>query len=80
MLNSLAALPILLNLLIVDAETKEPLTGVRVQTNNHIYYSDFDGNVNLPNDEKILNIDYVSYKPVSNISLENDTTIQLDSK
>jgi hypothetical protein len=69
----------LFNLLFVDSKTNEPLTGVRVQTESAIYYSDFDGNVKLPENEKILNVNFISYKPIDKSFNSKDTIINLQS-
>ena len=68
---------ILIKILFVDAETKETLPAVKVVTNEHTYYSNLDGYVSIPNNEKIVSINYISYSDISNISLKNDTTITL---
>jgi len=62
----------------LDVETKETLPAVKVTTDKSIYYSNFDGYVNIPNDEKVLRISYNTYKSVDNIKVNNDTTILLN--
>jgi hypothetical protein len=76
----LSIIPILFNLLIVDAKTKEPLTGVRVQTDKAIYYTDFYGSVDIPNNEKVYTISYVSYQSVDSLNTNRDTIVKLLEK
>jgi hypothetical protein len=68
----------MIKILFQDVETKETLPAVKVITDKQIYYSNFDGYVNIPNDEKVLKITYNTYKIVENVKLENDTTIMLN--
>lgn len=71
------ALFILIHIQILDFKTNETLPAVSIQTNKSIYYTDFDGKVNIPNDEKIVNISCISYENITNITLFNDTIITL---
>jgi hypothetical protein len=68
----------MIKILFQDVETKETLPAVKVITDKQIYYSNFDGYVNIPNDEKVLKITYNTYKTVENVKLGNDTTIMLN--
>lgn len=61
----------------LDVETKETLPAVKVTTDKKIYYSNFDGYVSIPNDEKVLKITYNTYKTIENVNVGNDTTIML---
>ncbi len=61
----------------LDVETKETLPAVKVTTDKSIYYSNFDGYVNIPNDEKVLKVTYNTYKSVENFKSDSDTTILL---
>ena len=67
----------LIKLTIIDINTNEKLPGVKVETNQNIYYSNLDGVINIPNNEKILNIDYISYENIQQIVVKKDTTITL---
>lgn len=68
---------IIIHLQIVDSRTKEALTAVTINTNKTIYYSDFDGNVNIPDNEKIIKISHISYNDLTNFNLHTDTIISL---
>ena len=61
----------------LDVQTKETLPAVKVTTDKKIYYSNFDGYVSIPNDEKVLKVTYNTYKTVENVNVNNDTTIML---
>ena len=61
----------------LDVQTKETLPAVKVTTDKKIYYSNFDGYVNIPNDEKVLKVTYNTYKSIGNVTVVNDTTIML---
>ena len=74
----LLILPILFNILFVDNKTNEPLTGVKVETQTKVYYSDFEGHVTIPNDEKVLKISYISYSDIKADSIKSDTLIRLN--
>jgi hypothetical protein len=71
-------LTFIIRILFQDVETKETLPAVKVMTDKQIYYSNFDGYVNIPNDEKVLKITYNTYKTVENVDLKKDTTILLN--
>jgi hypothetical protein len=71
-------LALMIKVWFLDVETKETLPAVKVTTDKSIYYSNFDGYVNIPNDEKVLRISYNTYKSVDNIKVNNDTTILLN--
>ena len=73
------ALVILIHLQIIDVKTKETLPAVSVKTDKSIYYSDLDGNVTIPNNEKIINIGQVSYEDINNLVLSKDTILELKS-
>lgn len=68
---------ICIHLQIIDFKTKETLPAVSVITNKAHYYTDFDGSVNIPNDEKIIKVSHISYNDVTNLKLNNDTVITL---
>lgn len=77
-MNIIASLFIFCNLLLVDSSTKEPLVGVKVQTEKHTYYSDYNGSVDIPKGEKVLSISYISYTNVSkSFTCKSDTVIRL---
>jgi hypothetical protein len=61
----------------LDVQTKETLPAVKVTTDKKVYYSNFDGYVTIPNDEKVLKVTYNTYKTVENVNVGNDTTIML---
>jgi hypothetical protein len=60
---------------IIDVESKELLTGVKVETEDDILYSDFDGIVSTKS--KIKNIEYISYELSS---FKNDTIFLTKNK
>jgi hypothetical protein len=64
-------------ILFLDSQTEETLTGVKVQTNQGIYYSNLDGEVFIPTEEEVLSVSYVSYKTKNDITLSNDTIMSL---
>lgn len=68
---------LIFNILFVDNKTKEPLTGVKVETEKSVYYSDFDGNVSIKGNEKILKVSYVSYNSIEKSFNPKDTIIKL---
>ena len=72
-------LPIQFKLLLLDGQTNEKLFGVRVETNNKTYYTNLQGEVSIPKDEKIKKISYISYSDVNNIKITNDTILTLKS-
>lgn len=61
----------------LDVQTKETLPAVKVTTDKKVYYSNFDGYVTIPNDEKVLKVTYNTYKTVENVNVDKDTTIML---
>ena len=61
----------------LDVQTKETLPAVKVTTDKKVYYSNFDGYVTIPNDEKVLKVTYNTYKTVENVNIEKDTTIMM---
>ena len=61
----------------LDVQTKETLPAVKVTTDKKVYYSNFDGYVTIPNDEKVLKVTYNTYKSIENVTVVNDTTIML---
>lgn len=71
-------LPILFNLLFIDPQTNEKLPGVRVETPNKVYYSNFDGEVSIPNNENITKISYISYQTIEESHIVGDTIIRLN--
>ena len=64
-------------ILFLDSQTDETLTGVKVETDHGIYYSNLDGEVFIPTEEKIISVDYVSYVSLDNLKSQSDTTIHL---
>lgn len=64
-------------ILFLDSQNQETLTGVRVETNNGVYYSDLSGEVFIPTEEKIISVDYVSYISLDELQPKSDTTIHL---
>ena len=64
-------------ILFLDSQNQETLTGVRVETNNGVYYSDLSGEVFIPTDDKVLSVSYVSYETKNGVTLSNDTIISL---
>jgi hypothetical protein len=70
-------LALMIKVWFLDVETKETLPAVKVTTDKSIYYSNFDGDVNIPNDEKVLKVTYNTYKSVENFKSDSDTTILL---
>jgi len=71
-------LALMIKVWFLDVETKETLPAVKVTTDKSIYYSNFDGYVNIPNDEKVLKVTYNTYKSVENVNIVKDTTILLN--
>ena len=43
-------------IIFLDSQTDETLTGVRVETNQGTYYSNLDGEVFIPTDDKVLSV------------------------
>jgi hypothetical protein len=70
-------LALMIKVWFLDVETKETLPAVKVTTDKSIYYSNFDGYVNIPNDEKVLKVTYNTYKSVEDFKVDSDTTILL---
>ena len=64
-------------IIFLDSQNQETLTGVRVETNNGVYYSDLSGEVFIPTDDKVLSVSYVSYETKNGVTLSNDTIISL---
>ena len=64
-------------ILFLDSQTDETLTGVKVETNQGVYFSNLDGEVFIPTEEKIISVDYVSYISLDDLSSQSDTTIHL---
>ena len=64
-------------ILFLDSQTQETLTGVRVETNNGVYYSDLSGEVFIPIEEKVFSVSYVSYESKNDVTLLNDTIITM---
>ena len=64
-------------ILFLDSQTEETLTGVKVQTNQGVYFSNLDGEVFIPTEEEVLSVSYVSYKTKNDITLSNDTIVSL---
>jgi hypothetical protein len=75
----LTLLPILIKLIFIDSNSGEQLGGVRVETDNKIYYSDLNGVILIDQKETIKSVKYVSYQKIGGIKLTNDTTINLKS-
>jgi hypothetical protein len=70
-------IPILFKLLFVDIQTNEKLAGVKIETDNETYYSNFSGEVIIPKTEKIKRISYVSYETKETFQVLQDTLISL---
>ena len=64
-------------ILFLDSQTDETLTGVKVETNQGIYFSNLDGEVFIPTEEEVLSVNYVSYISLENVLSQSDTTIHL---
>ena len=64
-------------ILFLDSQTEETLTGVKVQTSHGIYYSNLDGEVFIPTEDKVLSVSYVSYETKNGVTLSNDTIMSL---
>jgi hypothetical protein len=75
----LTLLPILIKLIFIDSNSGEQLGGVRVETDNKIYYSDLNGVILIDQKEIIKSVKYASYQKIGGIKLTNDTTINLKS-
>lgn len=61
----------------LDIQTKDTLPAVKVTTDKKVYYSNLDGYVDIPKDEKVLKITYNAYKTIENVKVDSDTTIML---
>jgi hypothetical protein len=61
----------------LDIQTKDTLPAVKVTTDKKVYYSNLDGYVSIPSDEKVLKVTYNTYKTIENLNVNNDTTIML---
>lgn len=61
----------------LDVQTNDTLPAVKVTTDKKIYYSNFDGYVSIPSDEKVLKVSYNTYKSVENFDVKKDTSIYL---
>lgn len=68
---------LLIKILFVDVQTNETLPGVRIQTEHNIYYSNLDGYLILPKNEKILDISSISYQNIKKLNITKDTVINL---
>ena len=64
-------------IIFLDSQTDETLTGVKVQTTQGTYYSNLDGEVFIPTDDKVLSVSYVSYETKNGVTLSNDTIMFL---
>lgn len=64
----------------LDVQTKDTLPAVKVTTDKQVYYSNLDGYVNIPKEEKVLKITYNTYKTIENVKVDSDTTIMLIQK
>jgi hypothetical protein len=64
-------------IIFLDSQTEETLTGVKVQTSQGIYYSNLDGEVFIPTEDKVLSVSYVSYETKNGVTLSNDTIMSL---
>lgn len=71
---------ICIHLQIVDSKTKETLPAVTITTNKGIYYSDFDGNVSIPDGEKIVKVSHIAYNDLTDLNLKSDTVISLKER
>lgn len=68
---------LLIKILFVDVQTNETLPGVIIQTEHNIYYSNLDGYLILPKNEKILDISSISYQNIKKLNITKDTVINL---
>jgi hypothetical protein len=74
------ALLLFIHLQVIDSKTKETLPAVTITTNKAIYYSDFDGNVTIPDDEKIIKVSHIAYNDLTDLNLKTDTIISLKER
>ena len=65
-------------ILFLDSQTDETLTGVKVETNHGVYFSNLDGEVFIPTEEEVLSVSYVSYETKNGLTLSNDTIMSLN--
>jgi hypothetical protein len=65
-------------ILFLDSQTDETLTGVKVETNKGVYFSNLDGEVFIPTEEEVMSVSYVSYEEKNGITISNDTIISLN--
>ena len=72
------ALFTLLTIKFLDSATNESLPAVCVKTDKKTYYSDFNGNVTLPDTEKVLSVGLISYSDMKDIVVKSDTTLFLN--
>lgn len=57
-------LALIFNLIFIDINNGETLTGVEVKTDKSIYYSNLNGEVTIPENEVVKEISYVSYQTI----------------
>jgi len=57
-------LSLVFNLVFADIKTGERLTGVEVRTDKHIYYSNLDGEVSIPDGEVVKKVSMISYTTI----------------
>jgi hypothetical protein len=70
-------LAIVFRVLIIDSQTDETLIGAKVETNQNTYFTNLDGYVEIPAGEEIKSVSYISYEAKHNISVSNDTIINI---
>lgn len=77
-MNLLYAAILTFKLLIQDPTTNEPLTGVKVITQYHTYYTNLQGEVEIPVTDTVTVISYVSYQQQF-VNIAKDSIINLQS-
>lgn len=70
-------LTMMIKIWFLDIQTNDTLPAVKVTTDKNTYYTNLDGYIDIPKDEKILKISHNTYKTMDDIKIENDTTILL---
>jgi len=69
--------------IVSDSKTQERLAGVRVYSNNHTIYTDFDGNFKLPVDSlDTLSLNLISYSDtifiIDDVYMSKNQSINLE--
>lgn len=71
----------IISLIIIDSNTKEPLTGVQIKNlkNNKSYYTDLDGKVEICDDDSCgYQITHISYSDTIISNIKSDLIIELN--